>query len=538
MRTGRRQFLTAGGLAAAGLACGGFGVRRGPRFAGGMAGPDADLGHRFRDGGFPAPTASSDCSVVVVGGGVAGLAAARELDRSGVRDWRLLELEAEPGGNASSGVGAAGEFPWGAHYVPLPGAEAPEVLQLFRELGVVVGQDAGGRPVYREEHLCHDPQERLFTAGRWQEGLVPHHGISLSERAAIDAFMARMNALRDTTGADGLPLFAVPLDRSSRDPAWRALDRETFAAWLDREGHVATELRWYVDYCCRDDFGMDARHVSAWAGLHYFASRRGLAANAPSNAVVTWPAGNGWLVGRMREGHAGRCTGRAAAFRVQEEGGGVEVWAWHAAEGRTVRHRARAVVLAVPQFVAARLLGEGPGGVRAGGTYAPWMVANVVLRRMPGGRGAPPAWDNVMRDSRSLGYVISTHQSLHPVPRATVLTCYQPLDDLPPAEARRAAQARGWESWCDQVVADLAPAHPGIADLVERIDVRVWGHGMVCPVPGWIWDGRREAAGRPRGRVHFAHSDLGGMSLFEEAYVRGVQAGRAAARAASGRAGA
>jgi hypothetical protein len=28
------------------------------------------------------------------------------------------------------------------------------------------------------------------------------------------------------------------------------------------------------------------------------------------------------------------------------------------------------------------------------------------------------------------------------------------------------------------------------------------------------------------GRIDFAHSDLSGMSLFEEAYIRGVEAGR------------
>jgi len=514
----RRTFLKAGAVAVAGFGAFPFVPRTRARIAGGMAGPDAGLGHRFRDGGFPEPSATESTNVLVVGGGIAGLATGRELDRLGRRDWKLLELENELGGNASSGRNAVSEFPWGAHYVPLPGPEAPEVTTLFEELGVIVGRDPRGLPVYREEYLCHDPQERLFVDGRWQEGIVPHFGIGARERLRIEAFLARMGELRSARGNDGKPLFAVPADRSSRDPAWLA---------LDREGFVSPELRWYVDYCCRDDFGAASDRVAAWAGLHYFAARRGSAANAPGHAVVTWPAGNGWIAGRLRGGAGERCVPRTAAFRVTETDGGAEVWAWHAGAARTVRHRARHVVLAVPQFVAARMLGpDGAAGGRASGVYSPWMVANVTLRSMPPGRGAPPAWDNVLRESRSLGYVMATHQSLDAVPRATVLTYYQPLDEGLPAESRRVASGRGWESWRDQILADLGPSHPGIADLVERIDVRVWGHGMICPVPGWLWDGRRGALAKPRGRVHFAHSDLGGMSLFEEACVQGVRAAR------------
>jgi hypothetical protein len=499
-------------------------------------GGEVGLGHRLRDGGFPDPTETVEVGTLIVGGGVAGLAAARELDRGGMKDWRLLELAGEPGGNSAWGRNGTTEFPWGAHYVPLPGVEAPEVLALFEELGVIRRRDAQGRPVYAEEFLCHDPEERLFHHGRWQEGLVPHLGVSPADRVQIAGFLERMNQFRQATGGDGRPVFAVPADRSSRDPEWLKLDQIPFAAWLDREGYTAAPLRWYLDYGCRDDFGSGVAVVSAWAGLHYFASRRGVAANAPSHAVVTWPAGNGWLIQRLRAGLDGRIDSGSAAFRVQPETRGVEVWAWSQARERTVRYRAQAVVLAVPQFIGARLMaGHDAVPGRGGGVYPPWMVANLTLRELPEGRGAPLAWDNVLYGSRSLGYVVATHQHLRAVPRATVLTFYQPLDSQPPAEARRAALARPWTDWCESILAELSPAHPRLEETVERIDVRVWGHGMICPVPGWLWDGRREAWGRSQGRIHWAHSDLGGMSLFEEAYIQGVQAARAVRGQASGK---
>ena len=42
---------------------------------------------------------------------------------------------------------------------------------------------------------------------------------------------------------------------------------------MDRRGFTAEPLRWYADYCCRDDYGASSEQVSAWAGIHYFASR-------------------------------------------------------------------------------------------------------------------------------------------------------------------------------------------------------------------------------------------------------------------------
>ena len=63
------------------------------------------------------------------------------------------------------------------------------------------------------------------------------------------------------------------------------------SSWLDRNKFNSPYLRWYVDYACRDDYGAHAADTSAWAGIHYFASRE-----HEDKGPVTWPEGNGWLV--------------------------------------------------------------------------------------------------------------------------------------------------------------------------------------------------------------------------------------------------
>ncbi|MBL9129055.1 MAG: FAD-dependent oxidoreductase, partial [Verrucomicrobiales bacterium] len=481
-KSSRRRFLGA----LAGIGCVGGCGRRLPAFTGSLIGADMELGHRARDRALGASSRVVRTRAVIVGAGIAGLSAAYRLTRRGMGDFVVLELERDAGGNSRSGVNRVSAYPWGAHYVPLPGATAVEVSELFRDLGVIERFDDRGLPVYREEFLCHDPMERLFLHGRWQEGIVPHHGLSAGERGEIDRFLDFTDRLKGANGSDGLPLFAIPVDRSSRDADWRVLDGSTMAAWMDREGYRAPALRWYVNYCCRDEFGAGLDRVSAWAGLHYFAARSGVAANAASHAVVTWPEGNGWLVGRLRGAVGERLRTRCAVWKVEREGTGVRVEAWDGASGAGVTYVADAAILAVPGHMAARLESDSVGFAR-GPVSFPWVVANLTLDRLPVGRGAPLAWDNVIYDSPSLGYVVATHQGLAPYPKETVLTYYRPFDDTDAMTARMTASRRSYSEWCDIVLADLSSVHPELRSTLRHLDVMVWGHGMIAPVPGMLW---------------------------------------------------
>ena len=71
---------------------------------------------------------------------------------------------------------------------------------------------------------------------------------------------------------------------------------------------------------------------------------------------------------------------------------------------------------------------------------------------------------------------------------------------------------------------DLERAYPGIRELIERIEVAFWGHGMIRPRVGTMWSEARAKLAQPIGRVHFAHTDLSGLALFEEAFDHGLRA--------------
>jgi hypothetical protein len=90
--------------------------------------------------------------------------------------------------------------------------------------------------------------------------------------------------------------------------------------------------------------------------------------------------------------------------------------------------------------------------------------------------------------------------------------------------ARKQLLSTDWQGWADVALTDLGRAHPEIRTLTERIDVMRWGHAMIRPQPGFVWSGARAAAQQPDRGIHFAHSDLSGIALFEEAFYHGNRA--------------
>ena len=502
------------------------------RYDGQWIGAQHERGHAMRDrksGAMPAPSVQRQAGVVIIGAGIAGLACARTLVQQGIDDVHLLDLEDGAGGNSRGHRISGMACPLGAHYLPVPGAAASEVAQLLDELGL--RRMANGQAVYDERHLCHSPQERLFIGGHWHDGLLPPvDALPASERATTLAHYRRFSELVNDAGRD--QAFSIPTWRSRWTAQHDALDAQTFAHWLDAQQLTAPALRWYLDYCCRDDYGGGAAEVSAWAGLHYFASRHGFHApgteHEERDGILTWPEGNAWLTQLIAAPLSDRIHTGLVAMRVTPEREAVSVDVWNAKEARNERWAARHVVLAVPLFIAARLVESPPAALAAIAArmrYAPWLVANLqVAEALDDHPGAPPSWDNVLYGSPSLGYVDATHQSTQPYAGATVLTSYWSWGAEP--VHRRALLETSWADRSAQVVAELAKAHPDLPGKLRRVDLMRYGHAMSIPVPGLRSDAALRALQSPAGRLSFAHADLSAYSVFEEAFFHGVRAAR------------
>jgi hypothetical protein len=203
--------------------------------------------------------------------------------------------------------------------------------------------------------------------------------------------------------------------------------------------------------------------------------------------------------------------------RITKHGNGYSVFAG------TTEYRAEVVIFAAPTFVAPYII-EGMNPLHDF-EYSLWITANLTLDRIPASRGdMPPAWDTVVMDSPTLGYVDATHQSLRTHVDRTVWTFYWALAQGPAAQNRQMLLQRDWAYWRDAILDDLERVHPDIRSCVSRIDIMRFGHAMARPKPGVIFSPERLGLAKREHGILFANSDLSGFSIFEEAQYRGVVA--------------
>jgi hypothetical protein len=498
----RRQFLTAAASAATAVLS--SGCDPAPRtLAGGFAGIDMARGHQLRDllaqGTLPAPAVVRRAQVVIAGGGVAGLAA----------------------GNSRGGQVNGIACPLGAHYLPVPGDDAREVQDLLEELGL--RQRVAGRWQYDERHLCHSPQERLFFQGEWQEGLLPVQGVGEATLAQYRRFAERVQALGKAAR------FTMPMLKSfdakrPLAPIHQALDAMTFAAGWTKRG-------WMTRTC-----------AGTWTTAAATTTARARRACRPGPASTTSPAATAFMR-RARpppktaracspgpKATAGspsawprRCTTggqlrtACSVLRITEGRHGVQVDAFNHATDSVERWQAQRCIVALPVFMAARVVQGPPAFLREAAqrlSWAPWLVANIHIDAPLADRpGAAPAWDNVLY--------------------------YQALGDVPQAREQLATQP--WTHWANATLAALSVPHPDLPRRATRVDITRYGHAMSIPVPGTqqflsqiglqSLSGKRkqlsngeQAAWMPTpatARLAFAHSDWSGYSVFEEAFTRG-----------------
>jgi hypothetical protein len=77
------------------------------------------------------------------------------------------------------------------------------------------------------------------------------------------------------------------------------------------------------------------------------------------------------------------------------------------------------------------------------------------------------------------------------------------------------------------VVQDLAVPHPDLPAKLRQVDLMRYGHAMSIPVPGVRGSAALQSLAAGSTRLHFAHSDLSGYSVFEEAFSHGNRAAAA-----------
>lgn len=455
-------------------------------------------------GGIPAP--SERARVVVVGGGVAGLASAYWL-----RDLEpvLLEQASRFGGNSKGERVGDSEYSIGAAYISQPDEDSL-TANLLREIGLwsSVRAESGS-------------DATVLSGGRiaspfWDGETDPSRASDF--RRIFDAFTrVREQAYPDVPGKDGGDLSREQL---------HALDRMTFAEWAARNlGTLPTHVEEFLHEYCWSSFGGSLEELSAAQTLNFLSADLG--------GTIALPGGNSAIA---RELYSRSARGRGDNFRtgafvvdIKPVSDGVHV-CYETAERKFKTIHARTCVVASPKSVARFVVnGLSPEQNQAMARirYRAYVVSNVLIKkRIPSASyelfrltGKLP--ESPRKDAQTRPFTDLIFASWAGGDRAdhSVLTLYksQPYEGArqflfnPNAHEKHRKQV---EDSLPEVMGALGLS----ADDVSGIRMTRWGHAIPLAAAGMIASGQLETASRPvGGRIFFANQDNWANPCFETA---------------------
>lgn len=488
-----------------------------------LSGTNHILGHRLRTKDFPKISRTIEIPYLIIGGGISGLSAGRQFKKRGIEDFLILELEKNAGGNSRNGENKYSKYPLGAHYLPLPNIHDKELIQFLEESKIITGFKQNF-PVFDEEQLTFMPQERLFIKNTWQESLVPKYGISKISEKEFSRFFELMTNFRTKKGNDEKFIFDIPISNSSQDGSFDFLDKITMKEWLLEQKFSSEALFEYVNYCCRDDFGLGIEFISSWAGIHYFASRKHNSTKDKTENVLTWPEGNSRLATHLKTFSSDKILPNHLVYETKIIGNKVNVKVFDDAKKESFGIISDKVIFATPQFINGYLLPE-RNQISKHFHYAPWLLATLTVDDLSDNNSFPLCWDNVIYGAKGLGYIFNQHQNLGQIQEKKVITYYYSFSSEDLKKSRKELLSKPESYWKELIINDLKIAHPDIENSIQEIDIQRIGHGMISPIPKFIFGNDREKASKSiENKIYFAHSDLVGISIFEEAFHQGINA--------------
>jgi hypothetical protein len=445
-------------------------------------------GHIAKNGGVP--EISGEYDVVVVGGGIAGLASAFEL-----RDKKVLLLEQAPrfGGNSQGEIYGQSAFSIGAAYIVAPEAGSRNE-DMLKEIGLL----AKGKVETSES-----------TTVLYKESLRPEFwtkGATDKDAANTQRVFDRLVEIRDTWDLD------------YETEQGRQLNKISFEKWLEVEMPYCPEsVKEYFQLYCWSSFCASISEVAASNMLTFICDE--------TKALMAFPGGNAaiseGLFRKLKKTFPqGSLQNDAMALRVESEGSTATVL-FEDGLRNLRRVRAKAVIMACPKFVAKRLLPQMSAAQTAAiqrVSYRAYMVANILFKKSFSApsfelyclKGQVPAAPTVMNPPKMAftDICFGSWAQDNNVDYG-VLTLYK---GLPMDGTRQFLFNPDYHSkFKRQIMNDLPPILAPLGLKQEDImGMRLtrWGHALPVASVGIHTSGILEEMNRPiDGRIFFANQD-------------------------------
>ena len=468
-------------------------------------------------GGIPAP--SETVSVVIVGGGISGLASAWHL-----REFKPLILEQDPqfGGNSKGEQWNDLKYSIGAAYV-CPPDKGSKVEKFFQEIGI----DKDWR------HAGTDLVSDYIYEGKVSKGFW-----SGSSDPAQSGEFARVGKIMKEIYDKKLPDFPPEKDAALSLDELKALDAISFRDWylqnLGPKTHKHIE-EFFEEYCWSSSGGTMAELSAAQVLAFLGSDLQGIAVFPGGNAAISH-AVLGKLVSALPPSHL---RGGALVIDVTNRPDGVAV-CYEMPDGTLKTVLAKTCIMTCAKFIAKKLISKIPPDqfeAMSRLRYRSYLVANVLIKtklesptydcfRLTG--QVPGAPDEEFSKIPYTDFVFGGWAA-HDQPGQSVITLYKGLafDTGRNAIYLPDAFANAQKSFAASIpdLVKVVGVHP---DQISGVRVARWGHPLPLGEKGLVANGIVQKAHQPIERIFFAQQDNWASPAFECAFGTSLEAAESA----------
>ena len=435
-----------------------------------VEGEDNKICHQVRDGKvFSAPPASAKYDVVIVGGGISGLATAYKLKD---RDFLLLEKEPHWGGNATLADYNGSIYATGAAF--LDGKE---------DEGYILAREIGLEPLPIDNWDGTILQQQ-FVADTWGDGLD-----KLPYQPSIKALFKRFRE----------NMLALDLDKR-KEEFWNT-------PWSSYMRGYPPEIRQWWDTYGPSNWGARSEDTAAFIGLYEL---RQMAAPERNDERYTFPGGLGAISKKLSEvlesQHKDRMLTSATIVAVENGKSDARVTYVQGGELKTVS--AKVVIMATPKFITRRLvqgLPQKQSDAMQEIRYIPYAVVNLIYDK-PVFNVGYDTWcpGNRFTDVIVADWVIKKQAGYQQ--KFNILSCYTPMLEEERAQLLTETGARKIAS---QVLTDFQKLLPNTQVDPREVHIYRRGHPLYMSAPA-LYGKVQPVVREPFERVIFANTDSEG----------------------------
>lgn len=433
---------------------------------------------------------------MIAGGGIAGMAAASMLKNE---DMVLFELSEKLGGSSGALEWQQNFFAQGAHYdLAYPEYYGADVLNFLKNLGLIYHDKKAKHWNFTDQqHLISPSRESLcFADKEYRSDVLP------------DGPLQR-NFLKLLHRQEG----KMPMPTRIINAELHHLNEIDFLSYLRKHFNLTPKFVRAIDYHMRDDYGANAKDVSALAGIHYYMCRPYYKENVP---LFSPPEGNYYFIKKMaaqinsEKIHTGHIVSN-----IKKEN---DRWL---AEVIDVKNQivnvypCQNIIYAGHKHALKHIYPEGYKHFKST-TYSPWLVINFILKN---NTLDTAFWQNefVDEDIRFLGFIDSYAQSQQAnAPR--VLTAYYCFDP------EHRSQLLEMDRYAKPLIKSTIEAmnlrfEKDINPLIEKAYIKLMGHAMPIPSPNYLLQNTPV-----ENNITYAGVDCFRLPLLFEALDSGIQA--------------